>query len=71
MTRLSDCPSYVMKFQENILKAVAGHHFAVPYQTMEDVPDELHRYAVVWGYAFDKQQKPAFVILPTQDSFPS
>ena len=58
-----------MKFQESILRAVAGHHFAVPYQTMEDFPDELHRYAVVWGYAFDKQQKPAFIILPTQDSF--
>ena len=58
-----------MKFQESILTAVAGHHFAVPYQTMEDSPGELYRYAVLWGYAFDKQQRPAFIILPTQDSF--
>ena len=66
--RLRDCPCYVMKFQESILTAVAGHHFAVPDQTMEDSADELYRYAVVWGYAFDKQQTPAFIILPTQDS---
>ena len=51
------------------MTAVSGHHFAVPYQTMEDSPGELYRYAVLWGYAFDKQQRPAFIILPTQDSF--
>ena len=62
MIRLRECPSYVMKFQESILTAVSGHHFAVPYQTMEDLPGELYRYAVLWGYAFDKQQKPAFII---------
>ena len=59
----------MMKFQESILEAVKGHHFAVPHQTMVDRPEELHRYAVIWGYAFDKQQKPAFIILPTQDSY--
>ena len=69
MIRLRDCPSYVSKFQESILTAVSGHHFAVPHQKMEDLPSELYRYAVLWGYAFDKQQRPAFIILPTQASF--
>ena len=69
MIRLRDCPSYVAKFQESILTAVSVHHFAVPHQTMEDLPGELYRYAVVWGYAFDKQQRPAFIILPTHESF--
>ena len=36
---------------------------------MEDYPEQLYRYAVLWGYAFDKQQRPAFIILPAQDSF--
>ena len=58
-----------MKCQENILEAVKSHHFAVPHQIMADHPENLHRYAVIWGYAFDKQQKPTFVILPTKDSF--
>ena len=69
MIRLRDCPSYVAKFQESILTAVSVHHFAVPHQTMEDSPGELYRYAVLWGYAFDKQQRPAFIVLPTQASF--
>ena len=31
--------------------------------------ENLYYYAVIWGYAFDKQQTPTLVILPTAGSF--
>ena len=49
-----------------IEQAIRSRSGAVPWQTLVG---EGCQFAVVQGYAFDRQQKPAFVILPAQGSF--